>query len=72
MYIDNSRKWIERSVSFDSEYNHVASIFTDLASQFNDPAEALQNLRKDMERNISRQSWVAFAGEKVELFVDKI
>ncbi len=58
---------------FDSEYNHVASIFTDSASQFNDPAEALQNLWRNRERNISRQSWFfAVAGEKVELFVDKV
>jgi hypothetical protein len=58
---------------FDSEYNHVASIFTDSASQFNDPAEALQNLGRNRERNTSRQSWFfAAAGEKVELFVDKV
>ncbi|MDX5495105.1 MAG: DEAD/DEAH box helicase family protein [Wolbachia endosymbiont of Nomada marshamella] len=31
---------------FDSEYNHVASIFRDSTSQFNNPAEALQNFWK--------------------------
>lgn len=58
---------------FDSEYNHVASIFADSLSQFNNPAEALQNLGRNRERNESRQSWFfAAAGEKVELFVNKI
>ncbi|WP_349968113.1 DEAD/DEAH box helicase [Wolbachia endosymbiont of Armadillidium arcangelii] len=58
---------------FDSEYNHVASIFADSISQFNNPSEALQNLGRNRERNASRQAWFfAAAGEKVELFVDKI
>ncbi|WP_353278653.1 DEAD/DEAH box helicase family protein [Wolbachia endosymbiont (group B) of Longitarsus flavicornis] len=58
---------------FDSEYNHVASIFADSVSQFNNPSEALQNLGRNRERNESRQSWFfAAAGEKVELFVNKI
>ncbi|MFT4313570.1 MAG: DEAD/DEAH box helicase [Wolbachia pipientis] len=58
---------------FDSEYNHVASIFADSASQFNNPSEALQNLGRNRERNESRQSWFfAAADEKVELFVNKI
>ncbi len=58
---------------FDSEYNHVASIFADSVSQFNNPSEALQNLGRNRERNESRQSWFfAAAGEEVELFVNKI
>ncbi|WP_264338391.1 DEAD/DEAH box helicase family protein [Wolbachia endosymbiont (group A) of Cheilosia soror] len=58
---------------FDSEYNHVASIFNNSTSQFNNPAEALQNLGRNRERNISRQPWFfAATGEKVELFVDKV
>lgn len=58
---------------FDSEYNHVASIFTDSTSQFNNPAEALQNLGRNRERNPNRQPWFfAAGGEKVELFVDKV
>lgn len=58
---------------FDSEYNHVASIFTDSTSQFNNPAEALQNLGRNRERNPNRQPWFfAAGGEKIELFVDKV
>lgn len=58
---------------FDSEYNHVASIFSDSVSQFNNPAEALQNLGRNRERNPNRQAWFfTAAGENVELFVNKI
>lgn len=58
---------------FDSEYNHVASIFADSVSQFNNPSEDLQNLGRNRERNESRQSWFfVAAGQKVELFVNKI
>lgn len=58
---------------FDGEYNHVASIFTDSTSQFNNPAEALQNLGRNRERNPNRQPWFfAAGGEKIELFVDKV
>ncbi|WP_264688071.1 DEAD/DEAH box helicase family protein [Wolbachia endosymbiont (group A) of Sympetrum striolatum] len=62
-----------KSRGFDSEYNHVASIFTDSTSQFNNPAEALQNLGRNRERNPNRQPWFfAAGGEKIELFVDKV
>ncbi|WP_265036883.1 DEAD/DEAH box helicase family protein [Wolbachia endosymbiont (group A) of Anomoia purmunda] len=58
---------------FDSEYNHVASIFTDSTSQFNNPAGALQNLGRNRERNPNKQPWFfAAGGEKIELFVDKV
>lgn len=58
---------------FDSEYNHVASIFTESCSQFNNPAEVLQNLGRNREHNLNRQPWFfAAAGEKVELFIDKV
>ncbi|MFP3029972.1 MAG: hypothetical protein ACEY3M_01945 [Wolbachia sp.] len=58
---------------FDSEYNHVASMFTDSTSQFNDPAGALQNLGRNRERNPNRQPWFfAAGGEKIELFVGKV
>lgn len=51
---------------FDSEYNHVASIFTDSTSQFNNPAGALQNLGRNRERNPNRQPWFfAAGGEKL-------
>lgn len=57
----------------DSEYNHVASIFTDSCSQFNNPSEALQNLGRNREKNPNRQSWFfAAAGEKTELFIDEV
>jgi len=58
---------------FDSEYSSVASIFADSVSQFNNPAEALQNLGRNREHNGSRQAWFsAAAGEKVEPFVNKV
>ena len=58
---------------FDSKYNHVASIFLDSTSQFNNPAEVLQNLGRNRELNISRQPWFfAAAGKRAELFIDKI
>lgn len=55
---------------FDSEYNHVASVFIDSTSQFNNLAEDLQNLGRNRKRNPNRQPWFfAAGGEKNELFV---
>ncbi|WCR58334.1 DEAD/DEAH box helicase family protein [Wolbachia endosymbiont of Ctenocephalides felis wCfeJ] len=58
---------------FDSEYNHIASIFVDSTSQFNNPAEVLQNLGRNREFNVSRQPWFfAAAGKGAELFINKV
>ncbi|OCA06553.1 hypothetical protein [Wolbachia endosymbiont of Trichogramma pretiosum] len=46
MVIDGSK-----GRGFDSEYNHVASIFADSVNQFNNPSEALRNLGRNRERN---------------------
>ncbi|WCR53632.1 MAG: hypothetical protein PG981_000654 [Wolbachia endosymbiont of Ctenocephalides orientis wCori] len=78
--IDNLAKYALTTIvdeskgrGFDSEYNHVASIFTDSCSQFNDPSEALQNLGRNREKNPNRQPWFfAAASEKTEVLIEEI
>ncbi|OEY87151.1 hypothetical protein BIY23_01580 [Wolbachia pipientis] len=58
---------------FDSEYNHVVSMFTQSYSEFNNPSDTLQNLGRNRERNPYRQSWFFVAyGRKTKLFVEDV